>query len=211
MVASRRRAFTLVELLVVIAIIGILIALLLPAVQAAREAARRMQCTNHLKQIGLALHVSRQLTSVLPFACGYNVAQTGTWVSFILPQLEQQAVFDMIDFNVRLSDLRQQAGGDHADPTLVCPSDPAVVQPDLRGPRLRRFAAESAAGAGAVVSGVDGPDASRTVAPYCPLPKTGSTSPDSYCCQGWNYGSTAPDDNSVGMFGRYPIGGSSAT
>jgi prepilin-type N-terminal cleavage/methylation domain-containing protein len=105
MYIPRRRAFTLVELLVVIAIIGILVALLLPAVQAAREAARRAQCKNNLKQIGLALHNYESARGVFP--PGYTSAATtkngpGTgpgwgWGAYILPYLEESALFQQID------------------------------------------------------------------------------------------------------------------
>ena len=87
------RAFTLVELLVVITIIGILIALLLPAVQAAREAARRMQCTNNLKQIGLAIHNYESAHLVYPPNAVLSPRRHNV-LTFILPYLEQQAIYD---------------------------------------------------------------------------------------------------------------------
>ena len=93
---GRKSAFTLVELLVVIAIIGMLIALLLPAVQAAREAARRMTCTNHLKQVGLAVHTFHDAHRGLPPYNNGNVSGRGAsfWI-FILPFVEQQSMYDI--------------------------------------------------------------------------------------------------------------------
>ena len=87
--------FTLVELLVVIAIIGILIALLLPAVQAAREAARRMQCSNHFKQIGLAVHNFHDAQKGLP-PCNVGDTNRMTFWALIYPYIEQQALYDLI-------------------------------------------------------------------------------------------------------------------
>lgn len=108
-----RPAFTLVELLVVIAIIGILIALLLPAVQAAREAARRMECTNKIKQMSLALHNYHDIFNSFPaalaavprnadgdFSFSNNLDVRATWMVAILPFVEQQALYDQCDFTI---------------------------------------------------------------------------------------------------------------
>ncbi len=104
---SRTKGFTLVELLVVITIIGILISLLLPAVQSAREAARRMQCSNNLKQLGLGMHNYHVAKGALPFgskyAAGVSPSDFG-WYSQMGPYIEQQAWFDSINYNVCFSD-----------------------------------------------------------------------------------------------------------
>src|SRR6187200_1541266 len=96
-----RRAFTLVELLVVIAIIGVMVALLLPAVQAAREAARRSRCQNNLRQIGLATHMFHDTKKKLPIngtgSFGYgqpNVDGSGSWAYNIMPFAEMQNVYN---------------------------------------------------------------------------------------------------------------------
>lgn len=94
---TTRHGFTLVELLVVIAIIGVLVALLLPAVQAAREAARRSQCTNQLKQVTLALHNYHDTNRKLPSA-GYSHQAHGIWVR-LAPFMEQTAFYDRYDFS----------------------------------------------------------------------------------------------------------------
>jgi prepilin-type N-terminal cleavage/methylation domain-containing protein len=99
----RRTAFTLVELLVVIAIIGILVALLLPAIQAAREAARRSQCTNNLKQIGIAGQMHHDAKGALPAGLSVNIRSSGkeedayAWAVFLLPYLEEQAIYDAFE------------------------------------------------------------------------------------------------------------------
>ena len=106
---SRGRGFSLIELLVTISIISILISLLLPAVQSAREAARRMQCQSQIKQIGLAIHTYHDVHRTLPMLNDWNPAAAwGGWpYNFsvfirLMPQLEQSNVFDKVDFNSRL-------------------------------------------------------------------------------------------------------------
>jgi prepilin-type N-terminal cleavage/methylation domain-containing protein/prepilin-type processing-associated H-X9-DG protein len=127
-----RSAFTLVELLVVIAIIGVLVAMLLPAVQAAREAARRSSCSNNLKQIGIALHNYHDAMKRFPpesiwahGAPGAWQPRNYSWICLILPQLEQGPLYNAIDFRQPL--WNQMTGPDPIRtimiPSLQCPSD----------------------------------------------------------------------------------------
>jgi prepilin-type N-terminal cleavage/methylation domain-containing protein len=133
---DRCSAFTLVELLVVIAIIGMLIALLLPAVQAAREAARRMQCSNNMKQYGLALHNHHNARGKFPAQQGRRIESAST-DSFgatyrLLPYIEQQAAFDSIqsDTNNYGPDARIPILRTWSVPGLICPSDPTGKSPN---------------------------------------------------------------------------------
>ncbi|MEQ1824584.1 MAG: DUF1559 domain-containing protein [Pirellula sp.] len=138
---KRQRGFTLVELLVVIAIIGILVGLLLPAVQAAREAARRMSCSNNLKQMGLALHNYESANKKFP-AGFIDTRPTGdplkdggwSWMAAVLPFMEGTALYSTLDFNYHpygaTTTVSDPAGRNHAAakiliPTFRCPSDTA--------------------------------------------------------------------------------------
>src|SRR6516164_2906474 len=124
-----RRAFTLVEVLVVIAIIGLLIALLLPAVQGTRESARKAQCANNLKQIGLALlhHETAKKTFPSGYVSAFDSSGTDTgpgwgWASYMLPQMEENAIYKTIHFDLPIEDPMNGVRVANI-PSFLCPSD----------------------------------------------------------------------------------------
>ena len=138
---AARWGFTLIELLVVIAIIAVLIALLLPAVQAAREAARRSQCVNNLKQMGLAVHNYHSTHNVIPAEGMFLGAAYGTtpgasdgwgWnASFnvaLMPQMEQQTSFNAYNFNIGADQPANNTVGFNQMGSLLCPSDTVKVR-----------------------------------------------------------------------------------
>jgi prepilin-type N-terminal cleavage/methylation domain-containing protein/prepilin-type processing-associated H-X9-DG protein len=127
---QKRLGFTLVELLVVIAIIGAMIALLFPAVQAARNAARKSACGNNLKQIGLALHSYVAANNAYPAGYISDLKPNGddagpgwAWGVKLLPYLEQQALFDKVNFKSKVESLAAEPVRMQSLPIFICPSD----------------------------------------------------------------------------------------
>jgi prepilin-type N-terminal cleavage/methylation domain-containing protein/prepilin-type processing-associated H-X9-DG protein len=126
-----RRAFTLVELLVVLAVIGILLSLMLPAVQQARESARRITCANNLRQLGLGMHQYHDLHSCFP--PGSQVADIRThpfsksfgWPIMLLPHVEQRNLYQSFDFNGDAQSPQHRPLITTILPIFVCPSDPS--------------------------------------------------------------------------------------
>jgi prepilin-type N-terminal cleavage/methylation domain-containing protein/prepilin-type processing-associated H-X9-DG protein len=211
----RAVGFTLVELLVVIAIIGVLVALLLPAVQAAREAARRSHCLNNLRQIGLALITYHDRAGQFPAGAPRCCKQPGElWTTSIFPDIEQAALHDQLDFT-RLFDDRRTNNPELIKlpvPTFICPSAPGASAPlfDDRFPHNPQVAV----GTWYVASmGPTSPDQCSIV---CTALQT--TGEDNVCCLGFNWGTNAgsgldgkwrltryPEGSTQGVFGRHTI------
>ena len=130
-----RRAFTLIELLVVIAIIAVLLALFLPAVQSAREAARRIQCANNFRQIILAMHTYHDATSAFPPGwvsrpdplTGDNAGPGWGWIALMLPAIEQSGTFNSINFLLPIESEANQTGCMTQLHIFACPSDASFV------------------------------------------------------------------------------------
>lgn len=169
-----REGFTLVELLVVIAIIGILVGLLLPAVQAAREAARRMQCQNNLKQLGLAMHNFHAAHNAFPTSVSGNGA-THFWGAQLLPYLEQNPLANIYDYRVRFNDVQNRAAVQIPLSFMMCPSTPGSPVPHPRFKLATSSSPEAWGSFGADYAGSAGPLSSMwNNPPYISYPRPGN-------------------------------------
>ncbi|MDA1052309.1 MAG: DUF1559 domain-containing protein [Planctomycetota bacterium] len=131
MMVLRKRGFTLVELLVVIAIIGILVALLLPAVQAAREAGRRMQCGNNLHQLAIAAQNYHDTFRAFP--SGFILPNKVLWSGMLLPQLEQNTIYDSLNFSASWASGPNAAACATLLSVFRCPSAPVAEHTNVQG------------------------------------------------------------------------------
>lgn len=205
---GRRRstAFTLVELLIVIAIIGILIAMLLPAVGSVREAARRTQCRNNMKQLGIALHGYHEAHGALPWGASgvQNNVAGGSWGSLLLPHIEQGPAHDLFDYDLPMADVANLQAMKTVVSTYLCPSDPGSSEPvsiihhaAIPIAEVSRTSYFASLGPTHVDSCADCPD---------PTPSSSN-----YCCQGWSFGSLPNAGLGIeagtfaGMFARHPV------
>ena len=233
MLGRSASGFTLVELLVVIAIIGILVALLLPAVQAAREAARRTQCVNNLKQLGTALYNFHDAKGKLPYGSYLDNTlkpvprnQRVTWVVQLMPFMEEQSLHGQI---LSMLNNNSVAPG-HPHPmvhsafaelvkipiaTMICPSDGEGA-----GDPIQIYGNHAGGGwnpteAFALWYPASMGPTHQDACPFCPEQKGTASDQDTYCCQGWHFGtSNYPQSGwqdqggctGTGMFCRFPKG-----
>ncbi len=196
-----RRGFTLIELLMIISIIGILIALLLPAVQRARAAAHRIQCVNNLKQIGLGLH--NYHTAIRKFPYGTNGCCSnagGNWTTMLLPYLEQTALYNQINFKGNLKDAAHATVVKTVIPAFMCPADPESGRPIME-----RYSHNATPEMALWYPASMGPIHMDS----CPFSPDPTPSQGNFSCQGYNFGTTAgggsPANFSVGAFGRNTV------
>jgi prepilin-type N-terminal cleavage/methylation domain-containing protein/prepilin-type processing-associated H-X9-DG protein len=201
----RRRGLTLVELLVVIAIIALLLALIVPAVQSAREAARRLQCGNNIKQVALALHAyhashgslprsicNQNLTHPTVFDSGekryigstaWQLGRPDTWAAEVLPRLDLGTLYDALDFGKKVGDATTSVAKPVSNavltrtvlPNFICPSDPQAAAPIFRN--RCNIATNTSEGHGLWYAGSMGPHHMRDRCPLCPTNAAWGTSP----------------------------------